>query len=153
MLSNTRIRTFVESLHGRLATEKEQVWRQRQVDHLRSIGRMFDEPIWVFTRAGERVKSLRELKGKRIYIGSVVAGSRRVAGHLLKANGVNETNATLIFEDFPEDASPLLSGKADAAILISPPESKRTQTLLPNSGYRFGCRRLSMSMARKLCCC
>ena len=122
--------TFVESLHGRIATEADQVWHQRQADHLRSIGRVFYEPIWVFTRTGERVKSLRDLKGKRIYIGSVVAGSRRVAGHLLMANGVNDGNATLIQEDFPEDAGPLLSGKADAAILISPPESQRIHILL-----------------------
>lgn len=124
--------SFVETLHGRLASEKEQVWHQRQVDGLRSIGRIFLEPIWVFTRVGERPKSLRELKGKSIYVGLSVARSRRVASHLLKANGVTEKNAMLIQEEFPENASPLFNGKADVAILIAPPESPKIQSLLRN---------------------
>ena len=129
--------SFVDTLRGRFATEKEQVWHQRQVDHLRSLGRMFYEPIWVFTRAADRPRSLRELKGKRIYVGSAVSGSRRVTMHLLEANGVNESNATLIQEDFPEDASPLIYGKADAAMLILPAESSRIQILLRSTQLRL----------------
>ncbi len=124
--------SFVETLHGRLASEKEQVWHQRQVESLRSAGRLFYEPVWVFTRNGERLRSLRDLKGKRIYVGLNVGGARRVANHLLKANGVDDKNSTLIHEDFPEDASPLLNGKAEAAIMISPPELPKIQSLLRN---------------------
>ena len=67
----------------------------------------------------------------------MVSGSRRVNMHLLQANGVTDSNATLIQEDFPEDASPLIFGKADAAMLIAPAESSRIQVLL-----RFGQLRL-----------
>jgi TRAP-type uncharacterized transport system substrate-binding protein len=122
--------SFVETLHGRYATEKEQAWHQRQVEHLRSLGRMFHEPVWVVTRTGERLKSLRELKGKRVYVGSAVSGSRRVNMHLLQANGVDAGNTTLIQEEFPEDAGPLIFGKADAAMLIAPAESSRIQILM-----------------------
>ena len=68
----------------------------------------------------------------RIYVGNPVSGSRRVITHLFKANGVDAKTATLIDEDFPEDAAPLFDGKADAAILILPPEIPRIQSLMRN---------------------
>ena len=120
------------SLQGRLATERQQMWHQRQVDHLRSVGRLFYEPLWVFYKPGMQLKSLRELKGKKLYVGTKVSGARRVVLHLLKANGVTEKNATFIDEDMAEDAAPLLAGTADAAVTILPPESRAVQALLRN---------------------
>jgi hypothetical protein len=128
---------FSGSLYGRLATEREQVWHQRQVDNLRSVGRLFYEPIWVFSRSGEPIKSLRELKGKKIYVGAPVSGARRIATHLLKASGVDKTTATLIEKDFPADAEPLIAGEADAAILILPPDSSKIQRLIRSRKIRL----------------
>jgi uncharacterized protein len=128
---------FAGSLYGRLATEREQGWHQRQVDSLRSVGRLFYEPLWVFSRASEPFKSLRELKGKRIYVGSPVSGNRRIAGHLLKSNNVDRTNATIIEEEFPEDGGPLTAREADAAMLLLPPESPKIQRLLRNPKLRL----------------
>jgi uncharacterized protein len=128
---------FSGSLYGRLATEREQVWHQRQVDSLRSLGRLFYEPLWVFGRANEPIKSLRELKGKRIYVGSPVSGNRRITSHLLKASNVEKTNATIIEEEFPDDAAPLIAHEADAAMLILPPESPKIQRLLRNPKLRL----------------
>jgi TRAP-type uncharacterized transport system substrate-binding protein len=123
---------FAGSLQGRLASAKEQFWHQRLEDNLRSIGRLFYEPVWVFTPAGEKIRSLRELKNKKIYVGTAVSGSRRVARHLLQANGVDATNATLIEQDLPEDAAPLLARQADAAIVIAASELPIIQKLLRN---------------------
>ena len=123
---------FAGSMYGRLATGKEQMWHQRQVDSLRSIGRLFYEPLWVFSRAGEPIKSLRELKGKKIYVGLPVSGTRRIVTHLLKANGVDTTNTTIIDQEFPADAGPMTAGQVDAAMLVLPAESPKVQQLLRN---------------------
>lgn len=128
---------FSGSLQGHLATERQQMWRQRQVDHLRSVGRLFYEPLWVFYKPGMQLKSLRELKGKKLYVGTKISGARRVILHLLKANGVTEKNATFIDEDMVEDAAPLLGGIADAAMMILPPESGKVQALLHNPRVRL----------------
>jgi len=128
---------FSGSLYGRFATEREQVWHQRQVDSLRSLGRLFYEPLWVFTRAGEPIKSLRELKGKRIYVGAPVSGTRRITTHLLKANGVDKTNTTIIEKEFPVDAELLSAHQADAAMLILPADSSKVQHLLRNQKLRL----------------
>ena len=77
------------SLQGSLATEKQKD-RHSEYSKLLSVGRLFHEPIWVFTRGDLPIASLRDLKGKRIMIGTRDSGARGVARQLLKANGVIE---------------------------------------------------------------
>ena len=127
---------LVGSLQGRLATEKAK-GRYAEFSQLLSVGRLFYEPIWVFTRDDLPINSLRDLKGKKIYIGTREGGARRIASQLLKANGIDKSNATLIAEILPADAAPLLDGRADAAFLIEAADSKRVQDLLRVGNIRL----------------
>jgi TRAP-type uncharacterized transport system substrate-binding protein len=120
---------LVGSLQGRYASEKAK-GRHAQYGKLLSLGRVFHEPIWVFTRKDEPVATLRDLKGKKIFTGTRESGTRRVARFLLKANGVDDNNSTMIPEVLPGDAAPLFDGRADAAILIEPPDTETMQMLL-----------------------
>jgi TRAP-type uncharacterized transport system substrate-binding protein len=127
---------LVGSLQGSLATEKAK-GRHQEYAQLWSIGRMFYEPIWVFIRADSKIASLRDLKGKRVLTGTRESGSRRIASQMLKANGVDKTNATLLEASLPADAAPLFDGSADAAILIDVPDSALIQALLHNQSIRL----------------
>jgi hypothetical protein len=124
---------LVGSLRGRLASEKAQ-GRYAQFSQLQSVGRLFYEPIWVFTRGDLPVSSMRDLKGMKILTGTWEGGTRRIALQLLKANGYETAkarqNPNLIRENLPEDAAPLLDGRADAAFLIEPADSELIQKLL-----------------------
>jgi uncharacterized protein len=128
---------FATSLQGRLANSSEHAWRERIVSNVRSAGRLFYEPIWVLHRSQDTFKSLKDMRKKRLYVGAPVSGARRVVLHLLKANGVDQTSAEFIDEDMEGDAEPLLSGKADVAFLILPPDSPRIQSLLRNPKVRL----------------
>jgi hypothetical protein len=128
---------LVGSLQGRLATEKQK-GRHAEYSKLRSVGRLFYEPIWVFTRGDLPIQTLRDLKGKRIMIGAREAGARGIARQLLRANGVIEKeNATFIDEDLPADGAPLLAGTADAGILVVSADSESLQRLLRVSNIRL----------------
>lgn len=121
---------LVGSLQGRLASEKQK-GRHAEYSRLRSVGRLFYEPVWVFTRGDLPIRTLRDLKGKRIYLGSRDSGARGIARQLLRANGVIEKqNATFIDEDLPADAAPLLTGEADAGILVMAADTDTMQQLL-----------------------
>jgi hypothetical protein len=121
---------LVASLQGSLATEKQKD-RHLEYSKLLSVGRLFPEPIWVFTRGDLPITTLRDLKGKRILIGTRESGARGIARQLLKANGVVEKEtATFIDEDLPADAGPLVSGAADAAIIVIAADTQKIQTLL-----------------------
>jgi TRAP-type uncharacterized transport system substrate-binding protein len=131
---------LVASLRGRLASEKAQ-GRYAQYSQLLSVGRLFYEPIWVFTRGDLPIASLRDLDGKKILTGTWQSGTRRIALQLLKANGVDTSNArknpNFIRENLPADAAPLLDGRADAAILIEPADSDLIQKLLRVENIRL----------------
>lgn len=127
---------LVGSLQGRLATEKAK-GRHAEFGKLLSIGRMFYEPIWVYSRGDLPVASLRDLKGMKILTGTKESGARRIVNQLLKANGIDKTNATLIDQDLPADAAPLFDGRADVAITIAPPDSDKMQELVRVPGIRL----------------
>jgi uncharacterized protein len=122
------------ALMGRYASEDDRKLHEREANGLRSVGRLFYEPIWVFYRGSKQVTSLREFRGKKIYIGSATSGARLVVTRLLKANGVDATNSTLITEELPEDAAPLTSAQADVAFVVAAPEMAKVQKLLRTSG-------------------
>jgi uncharacterized protein len=127
---------LVGSLQGRLASEKAK-GRHAEFNKLLSVGRLFYEPIWVYSRGDLHVASLRDLKGAKILTGTKESGARRIVNQLLKANGIDKTNATLIDQDLPADAAPLFDGRADVAITIAPPDSDKMQELLRVQGIRL----------------
>lgn len=127
---------LVGSLQGRLATEKAKGWHTK-FNGLLSVGRVFYEPIWVYSRGDLHVASLRDLQGMKIFTGTKESGARRIVNQLLKANGVHKSNATLIAEDLPADAAPLFDGRADVAITIAPPDSDKMQELVRVQGIRL----------------
>jgi uncharacterized protein len=125
------------SLQGRFATPEERTWHDRQVEALQSVGRLFYEPVWVFYSGPQQFRSLRELKGKKIYVGTKLSGARRIALYMLRANGIDATNTTLIEDDLPADGAPLVAGKIDAGFLVLPTEARTIQQLLRNSAIHL----------------
>lgn len=120
----------VGSMQGKLAGLKGKEWRKGELDKIRSVGRLFYEPIWVFTRGDLPIASLRDLKGKRILVGTRQSGMRRIIMQLLRANGLDATSTTLLEQELAPDASQLSGGEADAGILILPADTERIQQLL-----------------------
>ncbi len=130
---------LVGSMQGRLARSKAQEWQSKQLGKLRSVGRLFYEPIWVFVRADFVGDSLRDLKTKRVLTGTRESGTRRIASQLLRANGIEmkKDDPLFIEEDLAPDGGQILSGKADAAFLIQPADAERIQSLLHIPGIRL----------------
>ncbi len=130
---------LVGSMQGRLARSKAQEWQQKEIGKLRSLGRLFYEPIWVFVRSDFAGQSLRDLRGQPVLTGTSESGTRRIAGQLMRANGldVGRDNPLMIAEDLAPDGGQLLSGKAHAAFLIQPADSEVVQKLLHVEGIRL----------------
>lgn len=126
---------LIGGLQGRYASADDQARHDSETRALRSLGRLFYEPMWVFYRGPEQITSLKDFKGKRIVVGHPTSGARRVVMHLLKANGIDDRNSRLIDQDLDETGTALRgaaegAGKADVAFVILPPENERVQRLL-----------------------
>ncbi len=130
---------LVGSMQGRLARSKAQEWQSKELGKLRSVGRLFYEPVWVFVRADVAAQSLRDFKGKRVLTGTRESGTRRIASQLLRANGIEMAKDDPLFieEDLAPDGNQLIAGKADAAFLIQPADAERIQSLLHTPGIRL----------------
>lgn len=97
--------------------------------YLESIAGVYYEPVWIFSSKIDVLTRLSDLKGKRIGIGIPGSGLRRLATEMLKASGVDTTNATLVEVAGPEAAKRLEDGALDIAFFIGAPESPFVQSL------------------------
>lgn len=105
---------------------------------LRSLGRMFHEPVWLFYRQdtarartgrGE-ITRLAELVGATVNVGAPGSGVTPLVQALLAANRIEPGTITLQQQPTTAAVMDLLGGQIDALVLASAPESLMVQMLL-----------------------
>ena len=106
----------------------------QEVKGIRSLGRIFHEPLWVFYK-GDTVDKLSQLKGKRILVGPKGGGTNNLAVRLLAVSHVTAENSTFLDTvSLPDYIEALQTDKADAGFLVLAPDARTVQRLmaLPN---------------------
>jgi TRAP-type uncharacterized transport system substrate-binding protein len=102
-----------------------------------SLGSVYYEPVWIFYRGPTMQDKLNQLRGKRIAVGPVGSGTRRLATQLLLVNEA-WSPPTRIFDMGGESAAKaLLAGRVDAIVLIGPAESPTIKGLLNNDKIKL----------------
>jgi TRAP-type uncharacterized transport system substrate-binding protein len=125
-LNDPRSRISVAFAEGGLTTESES-------PQLMSLGTMFFEPFWFFSRI-PLSRSLDELRDKKISLGQEGSGTRTMALRLLKLNGLDETLSPRMLALTPAQAQDaLLRGEIDAAAFVSSWDSDIVRELLGSS--------------------
>lgn len=108
---------------------------------LRSLGVIGYEPVWIFAHAPALAKTLNKglggLAGKKVGIGGVGSGTRKVALELLASYGITTANATLEAAGGLGAANALLSSQLDAVIIIGAPSAPAVQLLLKRSDVQL----------------
>ncbi|MCE9666441.1 ABC transporter substrate-binding protein [Myxococcus stipitatus] len=101
-----------------------------------SLGSLSYVPLWVFYR-GDVIDDVRELKGRRIAVGTEGSGTRALALALLEANKVSEAPTQLLPLEREAAIDQLKQGQVDAVFLISPAESPIIKRLAAAPGIRL----------------
>jgi TRAP-type uncharacterized transport system substrate-binding protein len=104
---------------------------------VRSLGRVFYEPIWVFYQGDTKLERLTELVGKRVLIGPEGSATAVLAQRLLAASGVTRETATLINMALPDYVEAFETGSADAGFLVLAPEARTIRRLLNGGKARL----------------
>lgn len=92
----------------------------RQRDQgLESLGAVFYEPVWAFSRTDRGLERLADLRGRRVAIGPEGSGTRVLALALLAANDLRPEDFEALPVTGSAAAEALAGGQADAAILVS----------------------------------
>jgi TRAP transporter TAXI family solute receptor len=99
---------------------------------LESLGTMFYEPFWFFSRApvGQHFEGLR---GKRVAIGREGGGSRALSLQFLALNGIDQTFADLLPLSAAEASKALLRGDIDAATMVTSFDGEGVRELVASS--------------------
>jgi TRAP transporter TAXI family solute receptor len=99
---------------------------------LESLGSMFYEPFWFFSRVPVD-QHLESLRGKKVSIGREGGGARALSLRFLTLNGVDQTFAQLLPLSAAEASKALLRGDIDAATMVTSLDGEGVRELLASS--------------------
>jgi hypothetical protein len=102
-----------------------------------SLGSLFYEPLWVFTREGTEAGTLAELAGSRLGVGAEGSGTRLLSTRLLAMNGITPDAAHFVGTPVQEGRSLLAQGGLDALFLVASEHSPSVRSLLESDGLRL----------------
>ncbi|AEG92253.1 TAXI family TRAP transporter solute-binding subunit [Ramlibacter tataouinensis] len=110
-----------------------------------SLGSLFVEPLWLFYRedaarkrqADGTLRSLSQLQGMRINIGSRGSGVPTLMRKLFQANDIEPESMTLSRLTQTPATMAFLDGEIDALVFASAPESPMVQMLLQTPGVKL----------------
>jgi TRAP transporter TAXI family solute receptor len=106
-------------------------------DSLRGLAAVYLEPLWFFHRAELPIKSIVDFKKHRIFIGTPHSGTEAVGLRLLKAHGIDDTNARIEPTDMGTAAKRLKEGTLDVALFVSPTQNPFLIDLLTDERLRL----------------
>jgi TRAP transporter TAXI family solute receptor len=97
-----------------------------------SIGSVAFEPLWLFARKDAGIRSIADLAGRRVAMGSRGSGSRAIAEVLLEAHGVRDKVDDVSPDELTGEAAAdsLLASGVAAAFIVGGAESKPVGRLL-----------------------
>ncbi len=101
---------------------------------LGSLASLYFEPLWVFQRSGISANRFTDLQGKRIVVGQEGSGTRALSLTLLKDNGIDEGNTSLLSWESQKAETLLRFGEVDAAFFVASPKSSFVRNLLATEG-------------------
>ncbi len=109
------------------------VGKAENYPELQGLASLYFEPLWIFIHREKPISTIAELRGNRVVIGNDGSGTQEIALQVLKKNGVNAQNTTLIPLSFDDGSKKLLEGSADAVFLVTGAGSPNLAAFLENS--------------------
>ncbi len=117
---------------------------------LLSLGSLFVEPLWLFYRSPQPLKTLSDFRTLRINVGTDGSGVPQLMRQLFELNRMNP--AELRLSRLPQTPATVafLDGQLDALLFASAPESSMVQMLLQTPGVRLMNFAHSQAYSRRL---
>jgi len=109
----------------------------KESPELKSLGTLFYEPLWFFYQDKYRGNWIRNLKGKKISIGTEGSGTRELALKLFALNGMDQRYADMLALTPRQAAEKLMRGEIDASIMITSWDAPAVQRLLNTKGIEL----------------
>lgn len=89
--------------------------KSKAMRSVRGIACLYNETIQIVTLANSGIKTLQDLKGKRVVVGAIGSGTEVNARQILATAGLTYNDITEQFQSFAEGANSLRDGNTDVA--------------------------------------
>jgi hypothetical protein len=110
---------FVQNDIAFYAYNGVEMFKDKQQANVRALATLYNETIQVVTLASAGVKSLADLKGKRVAVGAAGSGAEVNARQVLEATGITYKDISPQYLSFAEAANGLRDGNTDVAFLTA----------------------------------
>ncbi len=101
------------------AANGTEMFVDKKVDGLKGIASLYPETCQFVTLRSSGIKSLAELKGKRVAVGAVGSGVEANVRQILAAYGISYDDIDAQYLSFAEGANALKDGNVDVAVLTA----------------------------------
>src|SRR5262249_18578978 len=103
-----------------------------------SLGTVFYEPIWLFSKGVDVGRRFEELRGHKISIGPENCGPHSIVMELLKLKGIDPSVATMVPLTASESGAQLLHGDISAAIMVASWDAPMVRKLVADPQVDLG---------------
>lgn len=110
---------FVQTDVAYYASEGELMFEGEVIDEVSAIGSLYPETIQLVTLEKSGIKSIEDLKGKKVSVGAIGSGTEANAKQLLEVHGLTMDDIDAQNLDFGESQDSIQSGQIDAAFLTA----------------------------------
>lgn len=110
---------FIQNDISYYASNGQEMFTDKKVDGLKCLATIYPETIQIVTVEKSGIKSIEELKGKRVAVGAAGSGVEANARQIMELNGVTYKEITVQYLSFAEAASSLKDGNIDAAFITA----------------------------------
>ena len=101
------------------AVNGTEMFQDKKVDNIRGIATLYPETCQFVTLDSSGIKSIKDLKGKKVAVGAAGSGAEANARQILEAYGITYNDIEVQYLSFAEGASALKDGNVDAAFLTA----------------------------------
>jgi len=89
-----------------------------RLDNLRAVANLFPEAVHLVVRRDSGIKSVADLKGKRVSLGELESGTRVVADIVLDAYGLGKDDVVAFHEKLGKASDMLAEGELDGYFMV-----------------------------------
>ena len=119
------------------AVNGTEMFQDKKVDNIRGIASLYPETCQFVTLDKSGIKSIKELKGKRVAVGAAGSGAEANARQILEAYGITYNDIDVQYLSFAEVASALKDGNVDAAFLTAGYPTSSVQDIASQNKVRL----------------
>lgn len=128
---------FIQNDIAYYAAEGKEMFKDNKVESLRGLAALYPETIQFVTTQDKGIKSIADLKGKKVAVGASGSGAEANARQILNAYGITYDDIDVQYLSFGEAASALKDGNVDAGVVVAGYPTAAIQDLAANKSAQI----------------